>query len=195
MSSRALALRAPRGFCPDPRFGLARHGPSEPEPAPPAEPEPDPLEEAFASGLAEGERRAADAYQAALAGIEGRYRDLAKGFAQMGRDEAEVFKQRLRDLVILLCEASLAPLALDPALLAGRVERAAGLMRRAADERRVRLHPDDLALVQALVPAGLTLEADSSLARGALRIEIEEGGIADGPEQWQQALREALGQT
>ncbi len=83
-------------------------------------------------------------------------------------------------------------MALDPAALAARVERAAAMLARADDERLLRLHPDDLALVAARLPEGLEALPDPALERGALRIESTAGGVEDGPSHWRRAIAEAL---
>lgn len=191
LSSRSLVLRAPRGFATDPRF--SRDAPL-PEPEEPGEAAPDPLEEAFARGLADGAALAQAQHETELADLRARYSALSASFADLACDEREALRERLRETVVALCEATVVPLALDPQLLAGRIERAAAMLQRAQDERRVRLHPDDLDAVRLLVPPQLTLEPDPALARGELRIETAEGGIEDGPDTWRDAIREALGQ-
>ena len=115
-----------------------------------------------------------------LAEVELRYAALDRAFADLAVVEEERLRAALRETVAALCEAALQPLALDPAALAMRVERAAAMLRRAADERHIRLHPDDIALVRASIGTGLTLEPDASLPRGALRIETTEGGMRTG---------------
>ncbi len=106
-------------------------------------------------------------------------------------------RQRLLATVVALCEAALAPLALDMPALARRVERAAALFMRADDERVIRLNADDLAVVRDLLPPDWAFVPDPALERGALRVETRSGGLAaggaeDGPTQWRQAIAEAL---
>ena len=96
--------------------------------------------------------------------------------------------------MIALCEDAVLPLALDTEGLARRVEAAAALLQRKTDERVIRIHPTDLALVQPLVDSALTLLPDPSIERGGLRIDTEDGGVEDGPGQWRQAIAEALSQ-
>ena len=50
--------------------------------------------------------------------------------------------------------------------------------------------PEDLELVKASVPASLELVADGSVERGGLRVETDDGGVEDGPQQWRRALAE-----
>jgi flagellar assembly protein FliH len=179
----------PRGFAPDHRFSPR----GAPAGADEIEPPVDPLEEAFARGLAEGEELAAEAYRAQLADVQARFAGLERALAELACEETEILRARLTETVAALCEDTLRPLALDRDALAARVERAAAMLQRSADQRRVRLHPDDLELLRPVIGERLALEADPSLVRGALRIETEDGGIEDGPEIWARAIREALG--
>lgn len=181
-------MRARGGFARDPRF-LALPAPVEII----DEPEADRVEEAFTRGFAEGAR------QAGLAAAEAqRERDrhsaaIELAFARFDDDSAAALRERLRETVIALCEATVLPLVLDPVGLAARIERAGAMLRRAQDERRVLLHPDDLALVRHRLPPEMILEGDLSVERGGLRIETPDGGIEDGPGQWRRLLNEAFG--
>ncbi len=180
------AIAASEGFAVDRRFTpMAKAGP------PPATVE-DPRSAAWAEGFsvgaatAEAEAQArAEAQAAALGRIE-----LA--FARLVGAQEEALRQRLYETVSALCEAAIAPLALDPEALARRVAHAAAMLARADDHRLLRLHPDDLALIAASLPEGLVVEPDKALPRGALRIETQSGGIEDGPGQWHRAIAEAL---
>lgn len=189
MSSLPLAALAQgSGFARDTRFD-ARPVPI----TPPADPEPgDPLARAWADGFAAGEaeaRAAADTRR--VADDEARAR-LALSFARIDADLTEQLRDRLHATIQALCEATLAPVALDPALLARRAERAAAMLSRAEDDRVLRLHPDDLALIAAQLPADLPTSPDPQLERGTLRIETSQGGVEDGPEHWRRAIAEAL---
>lgn len=114
--------------------------------------------------------------------------------AKLDSDQAEQLRQKLTATVAALCEASLAPLALDPAALAARVERATAMLARADDDKVLRLHPDDLKLIAKQLPEDLDVLEDSALERGALRIETASGGVEDGPAHWHRAIAEALAQ-
>lgn len=174
------------GFASDPRFAGAPAAP----PAPPPE---DPVAQAWADGHAAGLAEAqAEAEARRMAEDEARGR-IELALARLDAAQEEVLRQRLTATVTALCEAALAPLALDGDALARRVARAAALLARADDQAVLRLHPDDLALLGARLPAGLPVEPDPALERGALRLEGAAGGIEDGPAQWRRALAEALG--
>ena len=188
MSSLPLAALA-RGssFAPDPRFVVRR------VPAAAALVPDDPLARARAEGYATGcaeTQQAADDVAVELAA--GRIR-IELALARLDAEQTEQLRQKLFAAIEALCEASLAPLRLDPDALAARVERAAAMLARADDERILRLHPADLALLAAQLPDGLPVLADPALERGALRVETSNGGVEDGPEQWRRAIAKALG--
>jgi flagellar assembly protein FliH len=158
-------------------------------------PEPeDPLGIAFAEGYTAGaieaQARADERAQAEAAAREG----LSLSFSKLDRELEEELRQRLRDTVAALCESAIAPLALDEGALLGRIERAVSLLARADDERVVRLHPDDIALLSQRFSADWQVVPDPTLVRGALRVETANGGVEDGPDLWRRAIAEALHQ-
>ncbi len=169
-----------------------------PEPAPPPpEPAPDPVALARAQAYAQGCEDTRAALEAEAAEADALRAKLAHRFERIDGELVEQFRQRLMDTVIALCEATLAPLALDKAALAHRVERAAAMFARADDERLIRLHPDDLKLVRSQLPKDWAFTPDPALSRGTIRVEarnggVEAGGVEDGPQQWRRAIAEAL---
>lgn len=194
MSSALLAQLGRRPeFARDARYAGLFGGPAVARPAE-AGPEPDPVAEAYERGYREGAAHAAE--DALVAEHE---RDAARAaielaFAQLDGDDAAALSERLRQTVLALCESAVLPLAVDSEGLRLRVERAVGMLQRAQDERVVRLHPDDLALIGTRLPASLTVEPDPAVERGGLRIETGDGGVEDGPSLWRRALAEAFHQ-
>jgi flagellar assembly protein FliH len=189
MSSLPFAeLAGTAGFQCDPRFtaGLL----------PSAEPgEPEDLlgrawDDGHAAGFAEAQT-AARQHAESEAATRGR---IELALARLDADLAEQLRQKLVATVEALCESCLAPLATDRDALAARVARAAAMLARADDERVLRLHPDDLRLIAERLPQDLEVLEDSSLERGALRIETTGGGVEDGPAHWRRAITEALAQ-
>lgn len=161
-------------------------------PAAPEHDAPDPLAMAYAEGHAAGLAEArAEAEAEAIAADAARER-LSFSFARLDAELAEQLRLKLHQTVIALSEATLQPLALDAGALARRVERAVAMFVRADDERVIRLHPDDAALVAATLPPDWQFIPDPTLERGALRIETASGGVEDGPAQWHAAITEAL---
>lgn len=186
------ALAGPIGFASDPRFS----GAASPAPPPPdiGQLPTDPLTAAWAEGYAAGVAEArTEARLLAEAEAADRTR-IELSLARLDGELAEALRQKLTITVEQLCEAAIAPLMLDKEALVARVERAAGMLARADDERVLRLHPDDLALIGQRLPEGLEVRADPALERGALRVETANGGVEDGPGHWRSAIAEALGQ-
>ncbi len=176
------------GFTQDRRFNRGQ-SPTKAEPG--SEPE-DPAVKAFAAGYAQGAADAEAAFSEAIAQQEAARSRIERAFGRLNADLTRDLEARLRDTVLALCTPLLADFAADPAALARRVETAAAMLARAADERVIRLHPEDLALVGARLPEDWHFEPDPALERGALRIEGAAGGVEDGPAGWLRTLTEAL---
>lgn len=183
-------LPASGGFRLDRRFTvLAASPPPEPEPEPaPEDPCAAAYADGFAAGMAQAGQEAAERERIEAASREA----FALSIARLDRDMEAELRQRLRDTVTALCEAAIAPLALDTAALEARAERAASMLARVDDERVIRLHPGDLALIAPGLSGDWDVQPDPSLARGAIRVEARNGGVEDGPEQWRSAIAEAL---
>lgn len=178
------------GFQQDVRFAIAGH-PRDAHLPLPVEPE-DPIALAWAEGYVKGAEDArAEAAQAMAADAAARAA-LDLSFTRFDAELAESLRQRLQDTVMALCEATLVPYAHDEKTLAQRVERAVAMLSRADDDRVIRLHPDDLALVAPRLPQEWKFSPDPTLERGALRVETQNGGVEDGPAQWRRALAEAF---
>ena len=149
-------------------------------------------DEGFAAGTAQAQAQT-DA-EALAAGQAAACARIELALARCNTEQTEVLRQRLFAAVEALCEASLAPLRLDQDAFAARVHRAAAMLARADDERVLRLHPDDIALVADRLPERLEVRPDPTLERGALRLETDNGGVEDGPAHWRRAIAEALAQ-
>lgn len=186
------ALGGPGGFRSNARYARAPELPqAAAEPAAPAD---DPIAAAFTDGFNAG-------YAAALtqaeeqAQVDAQARQaLSLSFVRLDHDLKEELRLRLRDTVAALCEAAIAPLALDEDALMQRIERAVSMLARADDERVIRLNPDDLALVSPRLAAEWQVQPDPALERGGLRVESTNGGVEDGPAVWRRIIAEALHQ-
>jgi flagellar assembly protein FliH len=179
----------PAGFRRDDRF--VRDALPLPEEAPPPEEE-DPETRAFAAGYAQGAADAEAAFAEAIAAQDAARAKIELAFGRLDADLTRELEARLRESVLALCTPLLADYAADAEALAARVKTAAAMLARAADERVIRLHPEDLALLAARLPEEWHFEPDPGLERGALRIEGTAGGVEDGPGTWIRALSEAL---
>lgn len=185
----SLAGRGGGGFSRDLRFAttaVARIAAPDPDEAP------DPLSVAYAEGHADGMAQARAQAEAEALVDEAARMHFSFSFSRLDAELAEALRDKMHATVSALCESVLQPLALDPEALARRVETAVAMFVRADDERVIRLHPEDAALVAARLPADWTFVPDAGLDRGALRVETSSGGIEDGPLQWRAAVTEAL---
>lgn len=182
------------GFLRDVRFGggagVRGHAPADAV----AQAEADPVASAFADGYARGAEDARTAAMVEAAEADAARERIESALCSMDAALLQQFEARLRETVLALCEAVIAPAAIDPDGLARRVAAAAALLSRAGDERVIRLHPEDLALVHARLPEDWHCEPDPTLERGSVRVEGAQGGVEDGPGQWRRALEEALQQ-
>lgn len=195
------AFARPGGFTPDKRFGSVLPQ-SEPKPEPEPEPEPevpleednapDPLAEAFSQGFAAGHAQASAEAATRAAEDAAALEGLALSFARLDSSLEEELRLRLRDTVAALCEAAIAPLAIDEDALMRRITRAVSMLSRADDERVLRLHPDDIKLVSPRLPEEWEVQPEPHLERGTIRIESQNGGVEDGPATWRLAIAEAM---
>lgn len=182
-----IATDVATGFQPDPRFGprptsartLMQESPAERA-----------LTEAHAAGFAAAEALGNAQLAAALAARDRIELSLARLDAAMEED----LRRRMHAAIEQLCALTMAPLLADPGALSRRIAKAAAMLARADDERVLRLHPDDLALVGTALPTDLPVNPDPALVPGTVRIETAQGGVEDGPEHWQRQLAEALTQ-
>lgn len=190
MSSLPLnLLRGHGGFTRDPRFCSL---PSSRSACDSLEPEIDIEAEAFRRGFAEGSAQTLQGALDAERERDARRETIELAFAHFDEASAADLRERLRQIVLVLCEGAVQPLAIDPEGLALRIEKATAMLQRSQDERRVLLNPEDMALVEGRLPAGLVVEADANVERGGLRIETPDGGIEDGPAHWRRVLAEAF---
>ena len=186
MSRIAYSALGRRGsFSPDSRYTR-----QEAASAPPADNQPDAAERAYSAGYEDGQISARADFDAQLAAERASRAAIELAFARFDADSARQLRDRLIATVHALCEDAVLPFALDAEGLARRVDAAAAMFQRKHDQRVIRIHPEDLELVQGNVAGDLELVADASVERGGLRVETEDGGVEDGPEQWRRALAE-----
>lgn len=154
---------------------------------------PEPIDAVTADVLADAEARGRQAALAEMAN-EGAARAALKLSLQRLDDAMlEELGTRIAEMVAALCEQALAPLALDRSALRARGLAAAALLRDGIEATCLRLHPDDIPLLDEDFAARWPIEADARLERGTLQLDTAEGAVRDGPAEWRAALREALG--
>lgn len=155
-----------------------------------AEPSGVALNDAYEEGRAAGRKEAIEELMADDAARE----RLRLALTRLDERMARELSDRLAATVASLCEATLAPLALDRGALQRRCAAAAAMLGEAKHELVLALNPADIALLEPEFAAEYKIEADPSLARGELRVEGLEGGVGDGPAEWRAAIEMALSQ-
>lgn len=147
-------------------------------------------EKAYRAGFEEGQLSARADFEAKLAAERAGRAAIELAFARFDTESGRLLRDRMLATVHALCEEAVLPLAIDAEGLAQRVEAAAAMLQRQHDERIIHIHPDDLELVGGQVSADLKLVPDGSVERGGLRVETDDGGVEDGPQQWRRTLAE-----
>lgn len=144
--------------------------------------------EAFAEGLAAGERMAAGRSEASDAALA-RLATALEAFAPL---EREALAARLRQTVLYLVTRIVGETGISPERLSGRIDSAVQLLADSSETASLRLNPDDLALLDGQVPARVLAIADPTIERGGFRVETRTTAIEDGPSAWLQQLAAAI---
>lgn len=152
----------------------------------------DPLSAAHARGVSEG-RAAAIAEMG-----EGEGRDAAL-IAQLTQalnaddrfDRAELAR-RMRQTVLFLVTKLIGEVGIAPDLLAHRIDAATDMLADAAESAMLRVHPDDVALLEGKLPKTVFAVGDAAVARGAFVLESASTIVEDGPDLWLEQLAQAI---
>jgi flagellar assembly protein FliH len=145
-------------------------------------------DDSFALGYQQG---LADAEQL-FAGEREQFATLVAACEALQPGPSEELALLIAETVERLVRLTAGELAVDTNLLLMRARRAAGLIAEAERAATLRLHPEDLALLDPSV-LPLPVVADPNLSRGSLRIEDSTGWVEDGVATHLEALREQLG--
>ena len=196
----------PKGFAPvDPRSKVAgpRHfSPADPDANPTAGWDPfdpaapaasnfaDPVAAAHAAGFAEGLAAAA----AAQGGDTARDAALVEGLghALASRIDREAFARQLRQTVLFLVAKIVGETGVAPDVLAARIHTATDMLSDGAESAMLRVHPDDVALLDGRLPATIFAVGDAAVGRGAFVLESASTIVEDGPELWLDQLAAAI---
>lgn len=143
--------------------------------------------EAFARGREEGKNAA----ELELAGEREAVARIAEALEALRPEPSHALALVLAEAVERLVRQIVGMAEIDRATLIARAEAAAALIGDEIAPARLRLHPDDLPLLEgARIPVALV--ADPALARGSLVLETGEGWIEDGPAVRLERLRTEL---
>ncbi len=189
---KSFVPEGPRHFSPaDPGGAKPTEGWNPLDPTTPQTQQLDAIAAAHAAGYAAGLAAAAEAAKA-----DGRDDALISGVAlELGassRMDRELIAQQLRETVLALVTKLVGEVGIAPDILARRIDAAAGLLADAAESALLRVHPDDVALLDGRLPATIFAAGDPGLARGSFVLESASTLVEDGPTLWLEQLSLAL---
>lgn len=152
----------------------------------------DPIAAAHAAGVEEG-RAAALADAEALHGREAvLLEQITSALAEGAHFDRERMASHLRQTVLHLVAKMVGEIGVSPDILTQRVNAATDLLADKTESALLRLHPDDVALVDGRLPANVFAVGDPHLARGAFVIESASTIVEDGPDLWLEQLAQAI---
>ncbi|RZM10904.1 MAG: flagellar biosynthesis protein FliH, partial [Sphingomonas sp.] len=109
-----------------------------------------------------------------------------------GRIDREAMAAQLRQTVLLLVTRIVGDVGVAADRLAARVDVAADLLSDAAESAMLRVHPDDVALLDGRLPATIFPIGDASVSRGSFVLESASTVVEDGPALWMEQLAAAI---
>ena len=143
--------------------------------------------DAFAEGFEAGRRTV----ELELAEEREAIAHLAGALETLRPEPTEPLAALLAETVERLVRQIVGEVEIDPATLMRRADMAARLIGEEVAPSKLRLHPDDVALIDAS-QLPVPVVADVSLARGSVMLETASGWIEDGPAVRLERLRAAL---
>ena len=152
----------------------------------------DPVEEAREQGFAAGLEAAAAAMIEAQARDRAMLEDMIRALGGAGRIDREAMAARLRATVMTLVTRLVGEAGVSAELLTGRVAAATELLADASESAILRVHPDDVALLEGKLPETLFAVGDASVARGSFVLESASTVIEDGPGHWLEQLAQVV---
>jgi flagellar assembly protein FliH len=142
------------------------------------------FEEGRAAGLAEAEE--ARGREAAL------LEQVSTALAAGAHFDRERMAGQLRQTVLHLVTKMVGEVGIAPDVLAARINAATDMLADAAESALLRVHPDDVALLEGKLPATVFAVGDPHIARGGFVIESASTIVEDGPELWLEQLAQAI---
>ena len=152
----------------------------------------DPIAAAHAAGIAEGRAQAINEIEDAKAREAALLDQVSNALAQGAHFDREKMAGQLRQTVMHLVAKLVGEVGIAPDVLAGRIKAAVDLLADHAESALLRLHPEDLALVEGKLPTTVFPVGDPHVARGGFVIESASTIVEDGPDLWLEQLAQAI---
>ena len=152
----------------------------------------DPATTAHAAGYAEGVAAAMAEMEQTAARDQALLAQLGEALRADDRLDRDKMAQQLRQTVLFLVTKLVGEAGIAPDLLANRIKAAADILADSAESALLRVHPDDVALLEDKLPRSLLAIGDASVARGSFVLESASTIVEDGPELWLEQLAMAI---
>lgn len=155
----------------------------------------DPIAAAHAAGVAEGRAAALAEVEEARAREAALLDQVSTALAKGAHFDREQMAGHLRQTVLHLVSRMIGETGIAPAVLAGRIEAAVDILADNAESALLRLHPDDVPLVEGKLPGNVFPVGDPHVSRGSFVIESASTIVEDGPDMWLEQLAQAIDQV
>ena len=152
----------------------------------------DPIAAAHEAGFAEGRAAALAEIEEAKARETALLDQVSTALAAGAHFDRERMAGHLRQTVLHLVQRMIGVAGIAPDILAARITAAVDLLADGAESALLRLHPDDVPLVQGKLPATVFPVGDPHVTRGSFVIESASTIVEDGPDIWLEQLAQAI---
>ncbi|HEU4961831.1 MAG TPA: FliH/SctL family protein [Sphingomonas sp.] len=152
----------------------------------------DPIKAAHDMGYAEG--KAAGLAEAAANDVRDRalIEAISAELRSAGQLDRERLAAQLRQAVMLLLGRLVGEAGVDGDLLARRIDAATELLADSAESALLRVHPEDLPLLEDRLPKTVFAAGDAAVERGSFILESASTIVEDGPALWLEQLGHAI---
>ncbi|MCX8477666.1 MAG: FliH/SctL family protein [Sphingomonas sp.] len=152
----------------------------------------DPIAAAREAGYAAGRAAALAEVEEARAREAALLEQVSQALAAGAHFDRERMAGHLRQTVLHLVQRMIGDAGVAPDILAGRIAAAVDLLADGAESALLRLHPDDVPLVQGRLPVTIFPVGDPHVTRGSFVIESASTIVEDGPDIWLEQLASAI---
>ncbi|WP_066797917.1 FliH/SctL family protein [Sphingomonas soli] len=152
----------------------------------------DPIAAARSAGVAEGRAAALAELDAAKDREAALLEQVSDALTKGAHFDRERMAGHLRQTVLHLVTKMVGEVGIAPDVLSSRINAAVDLLADNAESALLRLHPDDVALVEGKLPASVFPVGDPQVQRGGFVIESASTVVEDGPDLWLEQLAQAI---
>ena len=152
----------------------------------------DPVADAHAAGFAAGRAAMLEELDAAQGRETALLDQVSNALAGAAHFDRERMAGHLRQTVLHLVTKMVGEVGIAPDVLSARITAAVDLLADGAESALLRLHPDDVALVEGRLPSSVFPVGDPHVQRGGFVIESASTIVEDGPDLWLEQLASAI---